>query len=261
MKAQLASDYAEDHTGDGWGSSPAFSSPPSLVGPPTGHDYEYGTYGQSRRPNPFAAAASILVAAGAFASFLFIGGHHDRHHHREHRLTVMELVDLQPPPPPPPPPPPARVQAKQETPPEIVSPPAIVQTVAPPSPVITALKPAPALIGAGTSEVHAPVSVPAPPSQETANVGDLSARMISATPPSYPLDSRRSMEQGTVVLAVMLGVDGRVASVSVSKSSGSSRLDHAALNAVKHWRWAPMVRNGNPVLVQGLVTIPFVLHV
>ena len=74
------------------------------------------------------------------------------------------------------------------------------------------------------------------------------------------MDARRSKEQGTVVLSVMLSVDGRVADIAISKSSGSNSLDRAALSAVKHWRWAPMIRNGNPVLVRGLVTIPFVLR-
>lgn len=252
MRAQLASDYAEDRAGEPWGSSPILQS----VAAADSH-YEPGRYVGSKGMNPAAAAASVLVAFGAFASFLFIGGHHHRHH-REHRLSVMQLADLQPPPPPPQAP--NKVKPQQESPPEIVSPPAIVQTPAPPSPVATAPLPTPAPASSGTSPVAAPVAPPAPPSTQTANVGDLSARMISATPPSYPLESRRSQEQGTVVLSVMLGIDGRVANVSISHSSGSPRLDKAALSAVKHWRWAPMIRNGNPVLVQGLVTIPFVLQ-
>jgi protein TonB len=224
---------------------------------PVFDDYEYCTYGISKRPNVAAAVASVLVAAAAFASFMVIGGHH-HHHHRDHRLMVMELVDLQPPPPPPAAP--NKVQPKHETPPEIVAPPTLVSIPAPPSPVITALQPAPAPVRSGTSEVHAPVGPPAAPSQETTNVGDLSARMISATPPSYPLESRRAQEQGIVVLSVMLDADGRVASVAISRSSGSARLDHAALSAVRRWRWEPMMRNGSPVLLQGLVTIPFVLR-
>ena len=83
--------------------------------------------------------------------------------------------------------------------------------------------------------------------------------MIEATPPRYPQDSRRKHEQGTVVLAVLLGVDGRVAEISVSRSSGFERLDRAALAAVQRWRWSPVRRAGVPVMVRGLVEIPFVL--
>jgi protein TonB len=254
MRAQLASDYAEDRAGGPWESAPILHS----VAVNSDSDYERGVYVGGRGMNPVAAAASILVAFGAFASFLYIGGGH-HHHHHEQRLTVMELADLQPPPPPPPPAP-NKIKPQQDRPPEIVAPPAIVQTPAPPVQVATAPQPAPVAAITGTSKVQTPVAPPAPPSTQTANVGDLSARMISATPPSYPLEARRSHEQGIVVLTVMLGTDGRVANVSISHSSGSSRLDHAALSAVKRWRWAPMIRNGNPVLVQGLVTIPFVLQ-
>lgn len=84
--------------------------------------------------------------------------------------------------------------------------------------------------------------------------------MISATPPRYPHESRRKREQGTVVLMVLLAVDGTVADVSISQSSGSARLDDAALKAVRRWRWSPTRRNGDPVMVRGLVEIPFILQ-
>lgn len=252
MRAQLAADYAEDRGTDQCSALHLVPTASDPIG------QQRAVYGESQRMNPAAAAASAIVAFGALASFLYIGGGHHHRHHRQDRLTVVQLADLQPPPPPPQSP--TKVQPKQDRPAEIVVPQAIVTTSAPPSPVAsTTVKPAvPA--STGTSEVSTPVVAPAPPAQETANVGDLSARMISATPPSYPIDARRSQQQGTVVLSVMLGIDGRVANISVSRSSGSNSLDRAALSAVKRWRWAPMMRNGNPVLVQGMVTIPFVLH-
>ncbi|QAY79944.1 energy transducer TonB [Sphingosinicella sp. BN140058] len=84
--------------------------------------------------------------------------------------------------------------------------------------------------------------------------------MLSAPPPKYPLESRRKREQGIVALSVLLGTDGRVETLSVSSSSGFDRLDKAALKAVREWRWAPLVRNGAPVQVRGIVTIPFQLR-
>jgi protein TonB len=48
--------------------------------------------------------------------------------------------------------------------------------------------------------------------------------------------------------------------VSVSRSSGFARLDKAALDAVRRWRWSPLVRGGVPVMVRGIVDIPFVLQ-
>ena len=90
--------------------------------------------------------------------------------------------------------------------------------------------------------------------------GDLGARMVSGKPPRYPLESRRKKEQGTVLLSLILGTDGAVEQISVSRSSGFSRLDDAALQAVRRWRWEPVIRDGAAVKVKGLVEIPFVLQ-
>ena len=83
--------------------------------------------------------------------------------------------------------------------------------------------------------------------------------MIEAVPPRYPYESRRLKEQGTVVLDVLLGPDGRVERIAVRTSSGHARLDKAALDAVRRWRWSPMLRDGQAVAVRGLVEIPFTL--
>jgi periplasmic protein TonB len=130
------------------------------------------------------------------------------------------------------------------------SPVVTVQNVAPPPPVVTAPPMPPA----------APVAAaPSPVSAQPADAGDLSSKMISAKPPAYPLDSRRRKEEGTVVLTVLLDTQGRVSDVAIAQSSGSDRLDHAALTAVKDWRWSPVMKNGAPVMVQGRVKIPFIL--
>ncbi|MBJ7378314.1 energy transducer TonB, partial [Sphingobium sp.] len=46
----------------------------------------------------------------------------------------------------------------------------------------------------------------------------------------------------------------------VSQSSGFARLDDAARDAVKGWRWKPTIRGGQPVRVRGVVEIPFILR-
>lgn len=52
------------------------------------------------------------------------------------------------------------------------------------------------------------------------------------TPP-YPALSQENGEEGTVVLTVLVAPGGNVASVTVTKSSGSARLDRAARNAAQ----------------------------
>jgi periplasmic protein TonB len=66
--------------------------------------------------------------------------------------------------------------------------------------------------------------------------------------PGYPMSSIHLNEQGKIALAVLVGADGRVVDVKVAHSSGSSRLDQAAVNEARaHWRLKPATRNGVPV--------------
>jgi TonB family protein len=59
--------------------------------------------------------------------------------------------------------------------------------------------------------------------------------------PPYPLESVRLKEQGNSVLKVAIAPNGAVVEDSIVQSSGSERLDSAALDYVKqNWRWQPM---------------------
>lgn len=213
-----------------------------------------GRYGAGSRPNIPVIAAILIFHVLLIAALVQVRSHVQRM--QEAKLTV---VNLSPPPPPPsaetPPPPPST--------PEIVTPPPIVQTPVPPVQTVqTTPDPVPvptpqrAVVAVPTPS---PAAVsPAPPS--LIQGGDLSAQMIAGKPPRYPIESRRKREQGTVVLTLTLGIDGVVDSIAISQSSGFARLDEAARDAVRKWRWSPVVRNGQPMRVKGVVEIPFVLR-
>ncbi|MGE4323707.1 MAG: energy transducer TonB [Sphingobium sp.] len=209
-----------------------------------------GRYGAGR-PNLPAIAAVLLIHAVLIGALI-----QARHHYVRASETKMVVVNLTPAPPPPPPaaeePPPPAV-------PEVVSPPPIVFTPVPPRPQVrTAPEPTPI-----SAPVTAPPAPAAPPSKpagpSTVQAGDLGAQMVSGRPPRYPTESRRKREQGTVLLSLVVGLDGRVMTIAVANSSGFSRLDRAALDAVRLWRWTPVIRDGQPVLVRGVVEIPFIL--
>ena len=131
----------------------------------------------------------------------------------------------------------------------IVTPAQIVQIVAAPPPPITVTT---------TPPPPRPVPVAAAPAAPV-TVGNLDERMIEGKPPRYPVESRRKHEEGTVLLRLLIGPDGRVAQVSIAQSSGFDRLDQAALQAARGWRWQPMIREGAAVEVRGVMPIPFVL--
>ena len=104
------------------------------------------------------------------------------------------------------------------------------------------------------------VEAPPLPTQPVVLAGELSVSCQERTPPDYPLLSKRMNEQGKVVLRVELEEDGRVAHLEVIKSSGSQRLDSAALSAVKTWRCKPTMRNGVAVKAVALQPFNFILE-
>lgn len=211
-------------------------------------------YRARSRPNLPAIAAILMLHAVAIGALVQVRNHVQRV--EEAKLTVVNLS------PPPPPPPAAQAPPPPPSTPQVVAPPPIVQTPAPPVPVQTTPDPVPV-----PAAVPVAVSVPGPPAPVAPPVapgivqaGDLGAQMVAGKPPRYPVESRRKREQGTVVLTLILGLDGAVESISVSQSSGFSRLDNAARDAVKNWRWKPILRSGQPVRVKGVVEIPFILR-
>jgi len=213
---------------------------------------EPARYGGGRRPNLFALAGALGMA-GLFLSSLLAMNVIDIHK----GASSLKVITLLAPPEPPPPPPPQRQPEptqQAETPSPIVAPPPLVVAPSPPVQIVASPTPPPVVRTPGP-----PSPAPAAPSPAVESAGDLSSTMITAAPPRYPHESRRRREQGTVVLMVLLSVEGTVADVSVSQSSGFERLDQAALSAVRRWRWSPAHRNGTPVMVRGLVEIPFVL--
>jgi TonB family protein len=101
--------------------------------------------------------------------------------------------------------------------------------------------------------------------QQNAVFGDNSAAIFDASylnnpSPSYPAFSRKLEEQGKVLLNVYVNKDGVVDQANIGQSSGFSRLDKAALDTVKNWRFVPAKRNGNIEGSWVQVPINFVLE-
>lgn len=217
-------------------------------------------YGRNQRANLPALGFSMGIALLAFSALS--AGHAVQQKHHSPKLDVLEIKA-----PPPPPSPPTHQPAPQPV--AKAQPIILPETPLPPpadAPRITAIAtdqtpPPPAMMA--DASPAAPVAAAAPitaAALAVENGGDLSSSMISATPPRYPLESRRKREQGLVLLRVLLAIDGRVAEISVAQSSGHDRLDQAALAAPRRWRWSPARRNGALVQLRGLVEIPFVLQ-
>ena len=115
---------------------------------------------------------------------------------------------------------------------------------APPKPA----NPAVATSGSGVATAPPAKSPPSPSSQasEGAETDEL-PRVVSNPAPRYPPDLEAAGITGRVLLRVRVGVDGRAASVRVERSSGTTALDEAALDAVRRWQFIPARRAGKLV--------------
>ncbi|MBL8257950.1 MAG: energy transducer TonB [Pseudoxanthomonas mexicana] len=98
-------------------------------------------------------------------------------------------------------------------------------------------------------------------SQGTGPLPSATLEYVSATSPRYPINELRSGIQGTVILRVLVDLDGKPTEVTVESSSGNRNLDRAALQHVlKTWRFKPAMQNGQVVQAYGLVPIAFNLQ-
>lgn len=78
--------------------------------------------------------------------------------------------------------------------------------------------------------------------------------------PVYPIFAKRAKEQGVVMLRVRVDAAGAVEGIDLHKSSGSQRLDDAALAAVKRWRFVPARSGERAVAGVALVPVHFQLE-
>ncbi|HQR86347.1 MAG TPA: energy transducer TonB [Limnohabitans sp.] len=138
--------------------------------------------------------------------------------------TVEAVLMTEAPPPAPTPPP------KAPPPPKTPAPP-------PPAPTSTA----PAITQAPAPP--APTPAPAAPAIRTGAVIQAGAHCAK---PDYPSASRRMEEEGTVTLKFLIGVDGKVIQADIEKSSGFTRLDEAARNALSKCQFRPGTVDGKP---------------
>jgi periplasmic protein TonB len=76
--------------------------------------------------------------------------------------------------------------------------------------------------------------------------------------PTYPSSARRAGIQGTTLLGIFVGADGRVADVVVKQSAGHPDLDRAATEAVRRWRFEPARRGGEAVAMW--IELPVEFH-
>ena len=99
------------------------------------------------------------------------------------------------------------------------------------------------------------IVVPAKP------IAGVQLEYAQAPAPAYPRDALRDGVEGTVLLKVLVDVDGRPLDVQIERSSGNRSLDRAAREQVlQRWRFHPAMQDGRAVQAIGLVPVDFRLN-
>jgi protein TonB len=191
---------------------------------------------QGNGPKVFGAVSALALTVGFGAVFAAMNLTAEKA-----KTISSELVMIEPPPPPP---------VIEEPPPEIEVA-EVEDTPAPPEPpplVAPEIEFVPEVIPVITAPVADPVPIPEPvpvaPAPAPVAQSRSAPKLLASDKPDYPSASRRNGEQGTTQLDVCVNANGRVSSVSVSKSSGYSRLDDAAAKWIRGERFAPAKVNG-----------------
>jgi periplasmic protein TonB len=84
-------------------------------------------------------------------------------------------------------------------------------------------------------------------------------RVIYSPDPEFSEEARKAKFQGTVVLWLIVGPDGRTREIRVYRSLGMG-LDEKAIEAIREWRFEPGRKDGIPVAVQVNVEVSFRLY-
>jgi len=125
-------------------------------------------------------------------------------------------------------------------------PPTVQEPAAPAAAVVAA-------IPSGITPEAAPAPAPVTPP-------NFNAGYLHNPAPAYPAMSRRLGEAGRVVLRVFVTTVGTAERVELRTSSGSRRLDSAALETVQRWKFVPARQGDTPVAAWVLVPILFTLE-
>jgi periplasmic protein TonB len=85
-------------------------------------------------------------------------------------------------------------------------------------------------------------------------------KVLQNAEPPYPNVSILRQEEGTVLVRITVGVNGKVSAARVERSSGFAALDDAALKAIRTWRFSAAKRGGQAVETSVVVPVIFELR-
>lgn len=177
-------------------------------------------------------------------------------------VGVLVAPEPEPAPPPPKPVPPPKPEPKPVPTPKPVAKPTPKPTPKPEPVREVAQEPVQQAAPTPPAPPSAPVqqATPAPEAPAPVTPPRTDAAHLNNPAPQYPALSRRLGEQGRVMLDVYILPDGSVGEIKLNRSSGFPRLDNAALQAVKTWKYVPAKRGDKPIPFWYVQPVSFVLN-
>jgi periplasmic protein TonB len=100
-------------------------------------------------------------------------------------------------------------------------------------------------------------NLPQPAQKLKVSQGVSQGLLIKSVQPEYPQQAMQMHTEGAVQLLANIGKDGSITAVKLIK--GDSVLAHAAIDAVKQWKYKPYYLNDQPVEIQTQITVNFKL--
>lgn len=185
--------------------------------------------------------------------------------------VIAELVEPPKPlvvPPPPAPPqqqvqkPVAKPQPPKPAPAPVLAPVITNDPVPPTAPTAVIAPPQPAPPITAPVQAAAPPAPPAPPPPSPSpriEMPSSDAAYLRNPQPTYPAVSRRLNETGTVMVRVLITVEGLPRKIELQQSSGFERLDESALKTIALWKFVPGKRAGVPEEMWYTVPVAFTL--
>jgi periplasmic protein TonB len=111
----------------------------------------------------------------------------------------------------------------------------------------------------GGSLVGGTAKLPVAPTRSLPVGGDVKqAKLISSTPPTYPVLAKAQHVEGNVRVDALVDEHGHVSVAKVV--SGPTLLHQAAMDAIRQWKYEPATLDGKPVAMHLTVTLQFRLQ-
>jgi protein TonB len=216
---------------------------------------------EAKRIRPGSAAAVILLHGAALTALLMAKGYVPT----PREFTRTNIVEIAPPPPPPPPkrlPDPQRPTEQVTT----YTAPPVPRPVPSPFPVPPAPPATPPDLGSlssneevrGIPEVPRADPVPDPPRPAPTPPVRVEATLVSGElQPPYPASEQRMEREGTVVIRLTIGTNGRVVAAEKVRATNDAFYAATERHALARWRFRPATLDGRPVEGRKTLTVHF----